>query len=79
MVNQLPLAAEQTGCEIGSRLAYYVCLWVVIGMVGIWFFVGIAWMAVMWVYPSESSLPDALQSFEGSESNMADLAHLSEV
>lgn len=71
--------AGQKGCDVEDRLAYYICLWVVIGIVGIWFFVGVAWMAVMWVYPSESSLPDALHTLDEVELEVADSGHLAEV
>ena len=73
------MPAGYKGCDAGARLSYYICLWVVIAIVGIWFFVGIAWMAVMWVYPSESSLPDALHTLNESEPDVADSGHLGEV
>jgi hypothetical protein len=56
------MAAGQMGCDIGARLAYYICLWFVIGIVGIWFFVGIIWMAAIWFTSPESSLLDTMES-----------------
>lgn len=59
------MPAGDSGCNYHAKLGYYVCLWVVIGIVGIWFFIGITWMGLIWVHPVESSLPDTFESLPG--------------
>jgi hypothetical protein len=78
-IKRLCLIAGRTGCDIGSRLAYYICLWVVIGVVGIWFLFGVVWMAAIWFHASLPSFSYAMETFDQIESeDVSESGHLSE-